>query len=60
MVDLLSYSLISVAALCFGFIISFQIAHIHYARRLTRFLRRSIDTKTIAPILAELEAARKK
>jgi hypothetical protein len=60
MVDILSYALISVAAFCFGLIVSFQIAHIHYVRRMTRIVKRSIDSKTIAPVLAELEAARKK
>lgn len=60
MVDVLNYLLISVAALCFGLIISFQLAHIHYNKRLTHLVRRSIDTKTIAPVLAELESAKKK
>ena len=60
MVDVLNYLLISVAALCSGLIISFQLAHIHYNKRLTHLVRRSIDTKTIAPVLAELESAKKK
>ena len=56
MVDVVSYSLIAVTCLCFGLIVSFQIAHIHYCRKLTTLVRRSISTKTIAPILAEYEA----
>jgi uncharacterized membrane protein len=60
MVDFVSYTLISVCAFCFGLIVSFQLAHIHYAKRMTRLLKRCLDTKTIAPILAELEAAKKR
>jgi hypothetical protein len=55
MVDVLSYSLISLTSFCFGLIVSFQIAHIHYCRKLTTLVRRSISTKTIAPVLAEYE-----
>jgi hypothetical protein len=55
MVDIISYSLISITCLCFGFIVSFQVAHITYCRKLTTLLRRSISTKTIAPVLAEYE-----
>lgn len=58
MVDVISYSLIGITAFCFGMIVSFQIAHIHYCRRLTSLVRRSIATKTIAPVLAEVEAAK--
>jgi hypothetical protein len=60
MVDVTSYTLISISALCFGLIVSFQIAHIHYCKMLTRLLKRSIDSKTIAPILAELEKSKRK
>ena len=60
MVDVLSYSLISITCFCFGLIVSFQIAHIHYSRKLTVLLRRSISSKTIAPILAEYEGLRVK
>ena len=56
MVDVTSYTLIGVTCLCFGLIVSFQIAHIQYCRKLTLFVRRSISTKTIAPVLAEYEA----
>ncbi len=55
MVDSFSYTLISITTLCFGLIVSFQIAHIHYCRRLTTLVRRSISTRTIAPVLAEYE-----
>lgn len=55
MVDIVSYSLISITCLCFGLIVSFQVAHIHYCRKLTSLVRRSISTKTIAPVLAEYE-----
>ncbi len=55
MVDIVSYSLISITTLCFGLIVSFQLAHIHYCRRLTTLIRRSISTRTIAPVLAEYE-----
>lgn len=58
MVDFMSYSLVMVTCFCFGLIVSFQIAHIHYARKLTTLVRRSISTKTIAPVLAEYEAIR--
>ncbi len=60
MVDIVSYSLIAITCLCFGLIVSFQIAHIHYCRKLTTLVRRSISTKTIAPILAEYEALKPK
>jgi len=60
MVDVVSYSLISLTAFCFGLIVSFQIAHIHYCRKLTTLVRRSISTKTIAPVLAEYEMLRPK
>jgi hypothetical protein len=56
MVDVVSYTLIAITCLCFGLIVSFQLAHIHYCRKLTTLVRRSISTKTIAPILAEYEA----
>jgi uncharacterized membrane protein len=56
MVDVVSYTLISITAFCFGLIVSFQVAHIHYCRKLTTLVRRSISTKTIAPVLAEYEA----
>jgi hypothetical protein len=56
MVDVVSYTLISITAFCFGLIVSFQLAHIHYCRKLIHLLRRSISTRTIAPVLAEYEA----
>ncbi|MDO9326180.1 MAG: hypothetical protein Q7T80_14615 [Methanoregula sp.] len=60
MVDVLSYSLISITCFCFGLIVSFQVAHIHYCRKLTTLVRRSISTKTIAPVLAEYEMLKAK
>lgn len=60
MVDIISYSLISITCFCFGLIVSFQVAHIHYCRKLTALLRRSISTKTIAPVLAEYEVLKAK
>ena len=58
MVDVISYTVISLTCFCFGLIVSFQVAHIHYCRKLTTLVRRSISTKTIAPVLAEYEALR--
>lgn len=55
MIDPAGFGLISIVALCFGLIISFQIAHIHYARKLIKLAKRSIDSGTLAPIFAELE-----
>ncbi len=55
MVDIVSYTLISITCFCFGLIVSFQLAHIHYCRKLTHILRRCLSTKTIAPVLAEYE-----
>ena len=60
MVDVVSYCLISLTSFCFGLIVSFQIAHIHYCRKLTQLVRRSISTRTIAPVLAEYEALKAK
>lgn len=56
MVDITSYSLIGITCLCFGLIVSFQVAHISYCKKLAVLVRRSISTKTIAPVLAEYEA----
>jgi len=50
--------LISITCFCFGLIVSFQMAHIHYCRKLALLVRRSIGTKTIAPVLVELEAGK--
>jgi len=60
MVDIISYSMIVITALCFGLIVSFQIAHINYCRKLTQLLRRSIYSKSLGPVLAELEMSRPK
>lgn len=58
MVDVVSYTVISITCFGFGLIVSFQIAHIHYCRKLTTLVRRSISTKTIAPVLAEDQVLR--
>ncbi len=60
MVDILSYSLVIVTCFCFGLIVSFQMEHIYYSRKLTTLLRRSISTKTIAPVLSEYEMLKNK
>jgi hypothetical protein len=60
MVDIVSYTLISITCFCFGLIVSFQVAHIHYCRKLTTLVRRSISTRTIAPVLAEYEVLKSK
>lgn len=59
MVDIVSYTLISITCFCFGLIVSFQLAHISYCRKLAILVRRSIGTKTIAPVLVEYEAGKK-
>jgi len=40
--------------------VSFQISHIKYCKKLAVLVRRSISTKTIAPVLAEYEAMKPK
>lgn len=60
MVDFTSYVVISVVTLCFGLLVSFQVAHIMYVRRLTHLAKRCVDTGTIAPLLVEIEIAEKK
>jgi len=60
MVDVVSYTLISITCFCFGLIVSFQVAHIHYCRKLTTLVRRSISTRTIAPVLSEYESLKPK
>ncbi len=55
MVDLLGELAICIVTLCFGFLVSFQLAHIYHVRRITRIARRCVDSGTIAPILVELE-----
>ncbi len=51
----MNYLLIAVVMFCFGLLISFQVTHIYYAKKLIRLARRSVNTGTIAPILVELE-----
>ena len=59
MVEIMSYAAISIVTLCFGLLVSFQVAHIMYVRRLARLAKRSVDTGTIAPVLVEMELAQK-
>ena len=59
MVDFTAYAVISIVTLCFGLLVSFQVAHIMYVRRLTQLAKRSVDTGTIAPVLLEMELAQK-
>ena len=51
MINLFSAGLLGIVSLCFGLLAGIQIAHIHYSRRLTKLAKRSIYSKTIAPIL---------
>ena len=60
MVDFTAYLVISIVTLCFGLLVSFQVAHIMFVRRLTRLAKRCVDTGTIAPLLVELEMAQKR
>ena len=60
MVDFTAYLVISIVTLCFGLLVSFQVAHIMFVRRLTRLAKKCVDTGTIAPLLVELEIAHKK
>ncbi|MDE4908639.1 hypothetical protein L0665_08475 [Methanogenium marinum] len=58
MVDLFSAGLLGIVSLCFGLLAGIQIAHIHYSRRLTKLAKRSIYSKTIAPILVAAKESR--
>lgn len=55
MINPLNYLLIAVTTFCFGLLVSFQISHIYYTRKLARLAKRSVNTGTIAPVLVELE-----
>jgi hypothetical protein len=55
MIEPLNYLLISVTTFCFGLLVSFQISHIFYCRKLTKLAKRCVNTGTIAPVLVELE-----
>ncbi len=57
MIDPVGYLAIGIVTFCFGLLVSFQMAHIYYVRRLARLAKRSIDTGTIAPVLVELETS---
>jgi hypothetical protein len=55
MVELMAELVIGIVTLCFGLLVSFQIAHIYHVRNITRIARRCIDSGTMAPVLVELE-----
>lgn len=55
MVTLSGYSLIVIVSLCFGLVVSFQLAHIQYVRYLIGLAKRSIMSGTLAPVFSELE-----
>ncbi|HDQ08156.1 MAG TPA: hypothetical protein ENN44_05180 [Methanoculleus sp.] len=59
MIDLVSALLIAIVSVCFGLLIGIQIAHIHYVRRLAHLAKRSVYSKTIAPILVAARDQRK-
>lgn len=59
MIDPLNYLLIGITAFCFGLLVSFQITHIFYCRKLTGLAKRCVNTGTIAPVLVELEESGK-
>ena len=58
MIDLFNAALLGVVSLCFGLLAGIQIAHIHYSRRLTKLAKRSIYSKTIAPVLVAAKESR--
>jgi len=60
MVEVISAGLLGIVSLCFGLLLGIQIAHIHYTRRLTQLAKRSIYSKTIAPVLVAAEEDRAK
>jgi hypothetical protein len=59
MIDPLNYLLIGITTFCFGLLVSFQMSHIFYCRKLTKLAKRSVNTGTIAPVLVELEESSK-
>jgi hypothetical protein len=59
MIDSSSYLLIAIVTFGFGLLVSFQIGHIYYVRKITRIARRCVDTGTIAPVFVELEKVHK-
>ena len=58
--DFTGLMLLGVVTLCFGFLSGFQMAHIHYTKRLVRLVKRCIHSGTIAPILVEIEKSQSK
>jgi len=52
--DILGFVFLGTVTLCFGFLSGFQMAHIHYNKKLAALVKRCIHSGTIAPILVEL------
>jgi hypothetical protein len=52
--DIIGFIILGVVTLCFGFLSGFQMAHIHYNKKLAALVKRCIHSGTIAPILVEL------
>ena len=55
MVALPEFILIFIVSLCFGLIVSFQIAHMHYVRYIVKLAKRTVMSGTLAPVFSELE-----
>jgi len=53
--DFTGIILLGIVTLCFGFLSGFQMAHLHYNKRLVRLVKRCIHSGTIAPVLVEIE-----
>lgn len=58
MVEIINAALLGIVSLCFGLLAGIQIAHIHYSRRLAKLAKRSVYSKTIAPVLVAAEEDR--
>ncbi len=55
MANLIAFSMVAIVTLFFGLIVGFQLAHIRYVHRLIALTKRSINTGTLFPLLAELK-----
>ncbi|GAB7016895.1 hypothetical protein [Methanogenium cariaci] len=58
MIELFNAALIGVVSLCFGLLAGTRIAQIHYSRRLAKLAKRSVYSKTIAPVLVAAKEGR--
>ncbi|KAF1078942.1 hypothetical protein [Methanogenium sp. MK-MG] len=58
MVELFSAALLGIVSLSFGLLAGIRTAHTHYFRRLTKLAKRSIYSKTIAPVLVAAKESR--